>query len=197
MNYGDFLKKSATGLPAAGRVVRVPPSAWADHREDKPVSDVEIGLRLPSENDIQAAREEAVKVLARYPEKAHEEEKILAFNDALMRHMIASSTCHPLNRLEHWFSLGADEIEVRMTTAGIQRLWNELEAFQIADSPAMPEAGDEQFEHLIAMWSRGVGFDFMPPEEARKVKRLIEYARQQLAEAEMKAEGQGAALVAG
>jgi hypothetical protein len=196
VNFGDLLKRNNGLPPAPPRVVRLPPSAWADDREDKPVSPVEIGLRLPSEADITNAKEEAVKALARLEGGDHED-KVDYFNDALMRHLVASATCQPLNRTEHYFSMGADELAVRLTKDGLRRMYNELEALQASDNPGMPEAGDEEFAHLVAMWDRGIAWDFMPPEEAKKVRRLIEYARQQMTEAEMKAESNGHALVAG
>lgn len=177
------------------RVVELPLIAWADI-QGKPSSPLPIGLRVPSAQqyrDAESAGFEAESFL----DAADEEGRVLAYNQALMVEALAVACCLAVDVMAPFFADGVLEIQRRLTPEGIRRLWQELEVLRISTTPGMPEATDEGFSHLIAIWERGIALDRMPTEEAKKMRRLIEFVRQQMAAVEAEAEAQGVALVAG
>jgi hypothetical protein len=189
VKYGDLLKiAERSGPPLPPRVVELPPSAWSADRPDRPMSAVSIGIRVPSDDDTEAAKEAAMERVAQLPSGADQSDRIDAYNDALVKNLVACSTCVPTDVTQRFFGMGEDEIDVRLTTDGVRRLWHEVEALRIAENPGMPEAGDEEFSHLIALWERDA-VDLLPAVEAMQCRRLVEYVRQRLAEAETRVQG--------
>jgi hypothetical protein len=61
----------------------------------------------------------------------------------------------------------------------------------------MPEIDDAGASHLYAMLVRGAAWEFTQPEEARKLRRMLEHCRQELGQAEEIAEKRGVILAAG
>ncbi len=193
------LLKQRPGTPLRPpRVVTIPPSAWASHRADRPAEPVQVGLRLISEEDTQYARGEAARIAAEYIQNAeNEEERVAAFNDALIRVALGRALCQPHDVTQPYFLMGEDEIRVRLTSDGARRLYQELEALHVAESPAMPEIDEEGFAHLLAMWDRGLWLKYTDRAERMRILRLLEACRQEMLEAEMLGEAAGEALVAG
>jgi hypothetical protein len=186
VKYGDLLKEAARGgPPLPPRVIELPVSAWSADRPDRPMSPVSIGLRVPSDDDTEAAKDEAMQRVALLPSGVDPSDRIDAFNDALVANLVAAATCIPTDVTQRFFGMGEDEISIRLTTDGIKRLWQEIEMLRTAENPGMPEAGDEEFSHLIALWERDA-VTLLPPEEAKQCRRLVEHVRQRLAEAEVR-----------
>lgn len=154
------------------------------------MSAVTIGIRVPSDDDTEAAKEAAMERVSQLPSGADQSDRIDAYNDALVKNLVACSTCVPTDVTQRFFGMGEDEIDVRLTTDGVRRLWQEVEALRIAENPGMPEAGDEEFSHLIALWERDA-VNLLPAVEAMQCRRLVEYVRQRLAEAEARVQGTG------
>lgn len=154
------------------------------------MSPVSIGIRVPSDDDTEAAKEAAMEAVGQLPTGAEMDDRVQTYNAALVKNLVACSTCVPTDVTQRFFGMGEDEISVRLTSQGIDRLWHEIEALRQADNPGMPEAGDEEFSHLIALWERDA-LQLMPREEAKQCRRLVEYVRQRLAEAEARAQEAG------
>lgn len=194
----ELLKQPPGAALKPPRVIAIPPSAWASHRADKPADAVEVGLRLISEDDIQYARGEAIRIATEYVQNPdHQEERHEAFNDALMRVALGRALCQPHDVTQPYFLMGEDEIRVRLTSEGVRRLYQELEALHTSENPAMPEIDEEGFAHLIAMWDRGLWLKYTERPERMRILRLLEACRQEMLEAETLAEAAGEALVAG
>lgn len=177
------------------RVVELPLVAWAASSSERPAAPIPIGLRLPSEDDRQQARNAALDAVGL--DVTDPEDRVSIFNDALIRELLAAACCLAVDERQPFFGSGSLEIAQRLTTEGVKRLWQELGVLDDASKVSMPEATDEGFSHLVAMWDRGVGFEYMPPEEAVRLRRLVECVRQEMAEAEERASALGVILAAG
>ena len=177
------------------RVVDLPLTAWAATNGERPSAVVPIGLRIPSEDDRQQARASAIDAIGL--DVTDPEDRISIFNDALIRELLACACCLAIDERQPFFASGALEIAQRLTTEGVKRLWQELDTLDLATRVAVQEATDEGFSHLVAMWDRGSAFEYMPPEEAARMRRLVEFVRQEMADAEERAEAMGVILATG
>jgi hypothetical protein len=190
----DAILKQKKGPQKPPCVVELPKSAWADGAS----APIAIGLRLPAQNDYEEAAREALAASAGFAADGDEEDRAAAYNNVLMREVLARATCLAVDYVQPFFaSAGALELGRRLTADGVRRLWQELELLIVSENPALPEATDEGMSHLIAIWDRGVALEKIPPEEARKIRRLIEFARQTLADVEAQADPHGVMASAG
>lgn len=181
----DFSKLIKQGKADARvpKVIALPPSAWADSREDKPREPVKIGIRLISDEDTQIARSAAAKIAVEFVATGSEDDRIAAYNDALMRVAAEHGTCSPTNAEEPFFMMGELEIRQRLTPEGVRRIWHEIEALHAALNPSVAEIDDEGLAHLFALLHRD-GLDRLDKSDASLVRRLLEMARSTLAERE-------------
>lgn len=185
-----MLRKAGPELRKPPHTVTLPLAAWADG-PSKPAAPTTIGMFTPSEEAIQIARRDALEAVATYAADGDDFDRNAVFNDAIIREILSRSTSLAIDVTQPFFDAGALGIARRLTTDGVKRLWHELETLIEGSSPAMPEATDEGFSHLVAIWDRGIALDHMPTEEAKKIRRLVEYVRQSMAEAEERAERSG------
>jgi hypothetical protein len=194
--FADLLKsRDGKLLRKPGRVVELPLTGWADEQADKPSSPIPIGIRLPSEDDIQRARDEALKAIDTFASRGDADDRIAAYNDALIRELVASCTCQSVDVTVGFFELGALDVRRRLTTSGVQRLYQEIDALITSSDASIPELDDEGFSHLAVLWDRQIGLEHLPAEERRKVRRLLELCRQTLAEGEERAARAGVAII--
>jgi hypothetical protein len=194
VNFSELLKQSGPTVRKPPGAVTLPPGAWSDAREDKPLAPVEIGLRLLSELDITTCKERAEKRAALVSQHGEADDKAAAYNQALMCAFAECGTCMPHDATQPYFIAGEDEIRHRLTWDGIRRIWHELEALRAANDPSIPELDDEGFAHLAAMHHRGICWQAMPPSEARRARRLLELVRMTMSAAE---ERSGQSIVSG
>lgn len=180
MDFSSIQKKTKL-TPRLPRVITLPPSAWADHRSDKPREPVPIGIRLISEEDVQIARSTAAKIATELVPVGGEDDRIAAYNDALCRVAAARGTCAPHDAEQSFFAMGELEIRERMTSEGVRRIWQEIEALHISGNPSLAEIDDEGLAHLFALLDRNA-IDELPREDMLRVRRLLEICRSQLAE---------------
>lgn len=174
------------------RVIEVPVSLWADTAEGKPPAPVSIGLRLPSEKNERDAGTEG----AEREYEVHggtEDERVRAYNSGVMVLIVTAAACLTLDASQPFFD-GYLDTERRLTKDGLRFIYDQIETLQIAAKVAVPEIGDEGFSHLIAMWERGEALGLIPELEAQKLRRVLEYVRQQMANAEEEAEARGMGL---
>lgn len=180
------------------RLVELPVDAWAAGVTGAPNAPVTIGLRIPTDREEEeadaSARQEALLVA----QNGDDEDLIRTRNNVLIKEILGCAVCLPLDVTMPFFETPQRfQIERRLTSKGIARLWQELEVLRASGNAAMPEIDDAGASHLDAMLIRGVAWEFMQAEEARKIRRLLEHCRQELAQAEEIAEKRGVILAAG
>lgn len=157
------------------RTVVIPLSAFVDAWPNKPKSEVAVGLRILSEQDLQTARAMA----ARYAEDllmsedggcTDELSRVEAFNDALMRWAIACAVTDPNNAAVPFFVGGDDVVRVALSSQGVRYLWDHLERVHLELSPVVAEASDEDLERLAGTLHR-VGA--LPKVTQRRLRKLL------------------------
>lgn len=194
--FADLFKGGSDSRRKPPKVVTLPLDGWSDSERDKPSAPLPIGIRLPSPADDDRARDEAVKAVERLPAGAEQDDKILAFNNALIRERVAACACLAEDVTQGFFEMAAQDVMRRLSPSGLKRLWEEIEALQAGADVSLPELDVEGLAHLTAMLDRAVGFEHMPREDAKRLKRLLEHVRQELQEAEVRAERAGVPLLA-
>lgn len=167
----------------APRAVEVPVHAFADDWAGKPTQPMRVGLRLVSERDMQMARSEAAKHAWRLHREEHDDEnRVDAFNDALVRWVVSCALCKPDDATApFWDDMQLEVVNGALTSEGVRLLWEEYETLAIDSSPLSRELDDEELPAL-GMLTADV-FDALDPEESRRVRRLLAHCLDTLTEA--------------
>lgn len=137
------------GKSAAPHVMELAPEDFASDWESRPVVSVPVGLRLPSEDDVQNSRIQADRYVASLglsdPEAATQ-----AWNDALMAYAVARCICDPFDVRSDSpvLQMAEDTIMLALTPLGIRRIFDELERLMASQSPLVREANDEELSEL-------------------------------------------------
>jgi hypothetical protein len=195
--FSEILKERAGEFRRPPRVVTLPLACWADEHPDRPAAPIEMGLRVASDEDFQRAQDEAAKAVVTFASAGDGDDKVRAYNDALITEIVAACTCQATNVQMPFFEMAALDVRRRLTPAGIKRLWEELQILEATAQPALSTVTEEGLGHLYAMLDRGVAWEYLPREEELRLKRLLEHVRLNLAVAEELAERDGVALVVG
>lgn len=158
----------------APRVVELTPGDFASDWERRPVSPVPVGLRLPSDDDVQAARAQATKRVEALD--CHDPETATAtWNDALMALAVARCLCDPRDVLgQPLVPIDEDNIGAALTPVAIRRLFDELERLQVEQSPLAPEATDEELHALRDAISTGEHVE-LTGADGRTFRRFARY----------------------
>jgi hypothetical protein len=184
---GDALRKPE-------HTVELPLSAWVE--ATRPTAPMRLGLTVPSEATEERIDKDSEQEALMLASDLGREQYVRFYNLAVTRELLFAATTLAVNVSQPFFSSPL-ELQQRLTPGGVERLMDELRALRLSKSPAIPEIDDAGSSHLDAMLIRGVAWDHMQPEEARACRRLLERCRQELADAEERAEQAGVILAAG
>lgn len=159
------------------RVIHLPPSAFADTSSDKPLEPVAVGIKLISEGDTEgadvAARQRAERM---HPERGPDDPIWdRAYNEALMVYAVAVGHCHPDSIHEPLWDMAFDTVPRILTTAGIERLFDEIELIKLADSPLRPEASDDELATLSKVLATGTVWQTMSPARRGALRRMLRF----------------------
>lgn len=166
--------KSLAESAKPARVVVLPLSAWASDWHDRPSGEIAVGLRLLSEADTQVAIASAAREAREAcPEaEADSPELVDAYNAALMRWAVARATCDPNDAAKPWLDAAEDTIGHALTSAGLRRLWDELERATLEESVTTREASDLELVELAALLVSPDELSALPRADARRLRRL-------------------------
>jgi hypothetical protein len=184
-DFAKLLRQSGaanSGKRLPPKFLTLVPSDWADQRDDKPLEPVKVGIRLIAEQDTDIARAEAAKIAAELVTVGGEDDRIEAYNCALMRYAAQAGVCSPTDVDAPYFMLGEMEIRERLTPEGVRKIFNAIDALHVASNPSNGEIDDEGSAELFALLHAGA-IDKLDKADAGQVKRLLEYCRAALAEA--------------
>ncbi len=166
---------------APARVVTLPASAWAPSWAARPDGGVRIGLRLYAEADATAARAAASGSAWRlHPGESEENERVEAYNGALMALMVARSTCHAEDASLPFWEVADDAVPTALTPGGIEFLFGEIDRMLVEDSPTAPEAGDEEMAWLSAALASGEVWRSLDVAQVTRARRLLAAAIEQM-----------------
>jgi hypothetical protein len=167
------------------RHVTLSPNAFASDWSERPETDVAIGLRFVSVEDVETAQNIAVK---RARDWIAPEGRVLdkrsfdeVRNDQLISILVARASCDPNDVGVPYFGAVADEvIRQRLTVTGIRRLWDEMCAMHVTCGVGMPQADDDEVKMLAAILARGSALEKAEPGVAHEIRRLAAYALEHL-----------------
>lgn len=166
------MKFSGLPLKPSGVLV-MRPADWSPTIENRPTGDVAIGLRPLSPGDaIEARQLAAEKAWEDYPKEPDNDLRVEAFNDAVMRFVIARGTCDPNDakkRSDLWMGIEDEMVFAALTRQGARRVFDAIEAAEIATRVDQREATDEDIRALPELFAAAV----LPPLVAARCRRLL------------------------
>lgn len=169
-------RRKSPKMPAP-RTFMLKPEHFADTWVNKPIDGILIGIRVPSEKDVQGARRHAEKV-AREAAVDDEAERVDIFNDTLMSAAVASAMCDPndVTSAHPVFDMPDDEVPLAFTSRTIKFIFDFTEILHIEQSPVFPEATPEDETKLVDILCRESPYDGVSEIDAMKARRLLRCA---------------------
>jgi hypothetical protein len=173
-SFGAFEAEAAKA--PLDRII-LPTSAFNMAWSGAPSAPVCIGITLLSETDMERAQAAAAaEAWQMFPRPEDAESRINSLQDILLRWIVARGTCDPndVSRpCELWAEAPDDLIGIALTVEGARALYVAIEKLQIATSPMMTMATDED----IAGFSEAakLGMQSLPEWRAARIRRLITF----------------------
>jgi len=98
-----------------------------------------------------------------------------AYNEAVMRHMVARGTCDPNDVNKPYFKHAEDNVRDWMTTDAVRRVWDELLVLQAISSVAILRASPEDVERTARILADGRAMSALQPGDHIEVRTLLGY----------------------
>lgn len=174
-------QNAEAGPRKAPRKVILQPGAFADTWYEKPREAVCIGVRLVSSADVQAARAIAAEqVKAWYTDRkdggyTDEAAATEAYNDAIMRHLVARATCDVNDVSKAYFPRAEDTIRDALTEEGIRLIWDEIVILHGSTAVGIPQANDADAARLGRILVDGDAINALGPSETLEVRTILGY----------------------
>ena len=171
-----FRDIEASETRAPPKTVVLDPLCFADTWPRRPKAAVCVGLRTISEAEKTTARAEA----ERLADELHDQRDanwLDAFNDALIRELVACAICSPNNINQPSEILPMAEVEVRiaLTSKGARRIFEDYLRLEVETSPLYPEATDEDIEALVEALG-DVDLGGFPAVQRAAIRRYLRFA---------------------
>jgi|SRR6478609_3394137 len=178
----NALPKPKTDKIPASKTFLLEPKHFADTWSNKPVEGILIGIRVPSEKEVQGARTEAIKVATNAQveddDPNADEVRIQAFNDSLMSLAVASALCDPADVMSPhpFFELADEFVPMALKSKTIQYIWDLIEQLHIEQSPIFAEITPEEELMLIGLLSEDDPYAKINKIQAKKARRFLRFA---------------------
>jgi len=158
------------------RTMHLPPSAFKD--AVRPPEPRLVGLRLPSEGDLQTVRCEAVRKLATSLKgvPTSDDVWIEAYNQEVMLLTISAVLCHPDDSTrDYWENAQRTVVRNSLTQGGCELLWDELELLKLKTAPTAPQASDDDIDALCTRLADPDFASHLPPGDTRALRRILRH----------------------
>lgn len=172
----------------APKTFLIEPQHFAASWDNKPIEGILLGIRVPSEKEIQGARTEAIKA-ARMAQVEDddpdaEEIRVHAFNDALMCLAVSSALCDPndVSAVHPFFDMPDELVPLALTPKTIQHIWDLTELLHVEQSPVFAEITPPEEIRLIYLLSEDEPYKGIDPVKAKKARRFLRFALDALEE---------------
>lgn len=165
------------------KTLRLEPSDFSDTWKRKPDKGIVVGLRLLSDADETAVRQNAARLAAA---EADTDTTVELYNSSLRSGAVALAICDPndVERGHPVFPMAEDTVPEALTSRTITRLFDELEKLQIESSPLFLEATDEELRMLSVLLASDEPLSLLPSEAASRVRRYLAFALSELLDSE-------------
>jgi hypothetical protein len=159
------------------RVVKLPASCWARTWADRPLDDVEVGLRVPAEAELVQARAEAAQRCWRdHREERDEAGRIERYNSFLMARVVARGTTEAEDASVQYFGEYADDkVTEALTPNGIEFLYGEIDRLHIEESPIAPEASHDEVVRLAEALRTGAAWKDANGAVIARARRMLRH----------------------
>lgn len=182
----DSLPKpqKSTGKNPASKTFLAKPEHFADSWADRPVDGILLGIRVPSEREIQGARTESIKIArnVQHEDDAPQDEinqaKLTAFNDALLACAVASALCDPndVTAAHPFFDMPDDMVPVAFKSKTIQHIFDLIEQLHVEQSPVFEEITEAEEIKLSNLLSEDAPYAGVERVQAMKARRFLKFA---------------------
>ncbi len=176
-NMSAFTAAGLAEAPKAQRVVTLALSAWVPTYRDKPEGDAQVGLRIPSQAELESARAEAAaKAWRLHPNAEDADDRLDARNGVLMALVVARGTCQPDDLHAPYFAAMADDLVPCAWTPGtIEMLFERIDLLLIEESPIAPALDDDGVAVLAEALRIGSAWAGVDTATAQRARRLLRY----------------------
>lgn len=139
----------------------------------KPVTSIDLGLRIPAEQDIFNAQLEA----GRAAEGREPAEAELVRTSKLLAFVVSRGICspHDVSEPHPFFELPEDEVPIALKSTTIQRIYDEIERLVVEQSPIFAEATDQECLELSDRLL-DTPTDHLSPIQAGQARRYLLFA---------------------
>lgn len=169
----NFAQQAAATKRKAPRVFTLRPEHFADTWQgQRPAAAIDLGLRVPSEQDIFNAQLEANRLSEGHPDQE------LVRTSKLLAFVVSRGICspHDVSEPHPYFELPEDQVPVRLRSDTIKRIFDEIERLIVEQSPVFGEADDTETKELGELLLTDDPFAGMPAASASRVRRYLLFA---------------------
>ncbi len=161
------------------RVVTLPASCWARTYADRPLEDVQVGLRVPAEAELVQARAEGAQRCWRdHRDERDDEGRIERYNSFLMARVVARGTTEPDDGAVAYFGEYADDkVTDALTPNGIQFLYDAIDRLIIEESPIGREATHAEVVSLADGLRSGTVWKGKDGAVIARARRMLNHVR--------------------
>lgn len=144
----------------------VPPDVFKDNWHERPTDPIAVGIRRISDKEVSLARSNAARSAWNLHRATDDEaNRILAFQNLLLRELIAASVCDP-NDVTRPGALDVDAL----TTEGVKYVWDLIDVFHASTSPCNREASFDELDALADMAPLAAD---LTGAQGRRIRRLL------------------------
>jgi hypothetical protein len=178
----NSLPKNTSKKIPAPKTFLIEPHHFAATWADKPVEGILLGIRVPSEKDVQGARVEAIKIASNAQVEDDDPDaatiRIHAFNDALLALAVSSAICDPKDVTANhpFFDMPDELVPLALTPKTIQHIWDLTESLHVEQSPVCAEITPEEEVRLIQLLSEDEPYKEVNRVSAMKARRFLRFA---------------------
>jgi hypothetical protein len=168
--------------------INVPQSVWAHTWEERPKTDLTAGMRLISDAEVQTGQHLARKFATElHPGDTMRERElwVMAYEDALIRHVAARALCDAHNVDEPFRPIAPAPEDIMASKDfvqpdGVRYLFDAYERMRISLDPTQAPLEDDQILELFDAFEDRIAL--LTPIKAGRVRRLLSYCLSELTE---------------
>jgi hypothetical protein len=164
------------------KVITIRDEDWASTFQDKPVVPIKVGIRLLSLEDQETIRTVARQAAAEVTTGTSDAES--SVHTAMLVAAVSCAICSPNDsrRGHEFFDCPNDKLPIALREETLKRLFDEVERLAIETSPIFSEATDDDVDEVAELLLSGAleSLDESDPAKAKRVRRYIEFVREEL-----------------